>query len=186
MFKFKLKNGSTIDATNKSVKIAKNAINDNELTLTGEVIQDSTNLIRFSLKSVKSIVTDDGEIVADDLDIDTGDPYHVLDKIKPLYEKYSINDTEPEPEKVLEEYHDEVINEPTLERRRVTVTYYVDNDVWWTETGFEGDQYKMMLPQSDDTREFKGWNPSDNHQTFPPCDTEYHAIFERIGLVEQQ
>lgn len=183
MFKFKLKNGSTIDATNKSVKIAKNAIDDNELTLTGEVIQDSTNLIRFSLKSVKSIITDDGEIVADNLGIDTGDPYHVLEQIKPLYEKYS-NDTEREPEKIPDDVADEPI--PTLERRRVTVTYYVDDNVWYTVSGFEGDRYKMMLPKSDDTREFKGWDKSDNYQTFPPCDTEYHAVFEKIGLVEQQ
>lgn len=181
MFKFKLKNGSTIDATNKSVKIAKNAIDDNELILTGEVIQDPTNLIRFSLKNVKSIITNDGEIIADNLGIDTGDPYHVLEKIKPLYEKYSI---ETEPEKIPEEHHDTINNGPMLERKRVTVTYYVDNDVWLTETGFEGERYKMMLPQSDDTREFKGWNPDDNHQTFPPYDTEYHAIFGKIGLDE--
>lgn len=183
MFKFKLKNGSTIDATNKSVKIAKNAINDNELMLTGEVIQDSTNLTRFLLKNVKSIITDDEEIVADELDIDTGDPYHVLEKIKPLYEKYSI-DTEPK--NVPEEYHNTINNGPTLERRRVTVTYYVDDAVWYTVTGLEGDRYKMMIPKSDGTREFKGWDKSNNYQTFPPCDTEYHAIFEKIGLVEQQ
>lgn len=178
MFKFKLNTGTVIDATKKSVVINNKGTKDGIRVITGDVINSETSITRFIIEDLKSIVTDNGEIEIDT----TKDISEVVNDIKAAFKTHNIptqNDSEAGND---EENPGENTNPETPEQNQtVTVTYLVDGEEYFTETGVPGEMYKMTIPTKNGYN-FVGWEPDDNNQTFPTENTTYNAVFEPIPV----
>lgn len=159
MFKLKLNNGKTVDATNKSILLGKKAIRDGNCEYSGDVVESTTQLVRFIIKDIKSIVTDDKEI-----NIDHSKPTtEIIEDIKSAFNEYNVVQTDSETS-------DEEQQQP------VTVIYLVDGEEYFKDTGLPGEMYKIAEPTKDG-HNFIRWEPDDNNQTFPTEDTTYNAVF---------
>lgn len=170
MFKFKLNNGKLVDATNKSIFIGKKAIRDGNCEYSGDVIDSPTQFVRFIVKDIKSIVTDDKEI-----NIDASKPTdEIIEDIKSVFNEYNIVQTDSETE---------TPNPDESEPQTVTVIYLVDGEEYLKTTGFPGETYKITQPTKNGYN-FIGWEPDDNNQTFPTEDATYNAVFEPIAEAE--
>lgn len=166
MFKFKLNDGKLVDATNKSVFIDKKAVRDGELKYSGDVIDSPTQLTRFIIKDIKSIVIDDDK----EINIDHSKPTaEIIEDIKSAFNEYNVVQTDSETP-------DEEQQQP------VTVIYLVGGEEYFKKTGLPGEAYKMTQPTKQGYN-FVRWEPDDNNQTFPTEDTTYNAVFEPVPEV---
>lgn len=159
MFKLKLNNGKLVDATNKSIFIDKKAVRDGELEYSGDVVNSQTQLTRFIIKDIKSIVTDDKEINIDA----SKTTAEIIEDIKSAFNEYNVVQTDSE-------------TPDEEDEQTVTVIYLVDGEEYFTKTGLPGEKYKITQPTKD-YHNFIGWEPDDNNQTFPTEDTTYNAMF---------
>ena len=164
MFKFKLNDGKLVDATNKSVFIDKKAVRDGELKYSGDVIDSPTQLTRFIIKDIKSIVIDDDKEINIDHSKSTAE---IIEDIKSTFNEYNVVQTDSET--------------PDEEQQPVTVIYLVDGEEYFKETGLPGEAYKMEQPTKQGYN-FVRWEPDDNNQ-FPTEDTTYNAVFELVPEV---